>query len=358
MGLITQKIESTNLNTCNAKASCDAALHKKNNVGIVLGKNNNEIGDSFQNNAANVEQNEALEDKKNSKLKKGLIIGGAILATVAIAIGATYLIKQKRSAKPIEKLTELIDPQKTGVATTMPTLESLSKAGLSTDPPEFLYHLTNKKNYESMLKTKRLWQGYDKCSGRSVFTFELDNFHKNWNKILDSDVEMKARLLKQAAKRGDDVVLLQIPTNVLKKDKLFIRSQNAYFRCMEKSIYDYNDEKIAKIFTPENRKIVQEGKTTFEKLVSDFYKTLVTKNEAPLTAEHILGETPAGFASLLTTKGEPIEYLYREDIMMDSVKKIGEIKLSDYEGLSQTDLIKKTFSKLFKGVTTIFDNHN
>ena len=97
MGLITQKIESTNLNTCNAKTSCDAERHKKNNVGIVLGKNNNEIGDSFQNNAANVEQNEALEDKKNSKLKKGLIIGGAILATVAIAIGATYLIKQKRS---------------------------------------------------------------------------------------------------------------------------------------------------------------------------------------------------------------------------------------------------------------------
>lgn len=355
MGLLTQKVESKNLNTYNTETSCDAAFYKKNNVGVVLGKNNNEIGDSFQNNAANVEQNEAIDDKKKSKLKKGLIIGGVILATVAVAVGAAYLIKQKRSAKPIEKLTELIDPQKAGVATTMPTLESLSKAGLSTEPPEFLYHLTSKENYESMLETKRIFQGYDKCSGRSVFTFELGNFHQHWDKILDTEVELKAKLLKQAAKRGDDVVLLQIPTSTLKKDRLFIRSQNAYFKCFKKSIYDYNEEKIAKIFTPENKRIVKEGKTTFEKLVSDFYKILIKENEAPLTAKHILGETPAGFASLLSAKGEPIEYMYREDIMMDAVKKIGEIKLSDYEGLSQTDLIQKAFSKLFKGVTTIFD---
>ncbi|MBR3605773.1 MAG: hypothetical protein IKL52_07075 [Candidatus Gastranaerophilales bacterium] len=346
MGISTQEIKSSNP-VINYNST---SYSGQKDFNITLAQNNDIIGDSFE------RTTQDKETKKN-KLKKGLIIGGIALGAIAIGIGIAYLTKQKRYINnPLDDLTKLLDPQGTGVVTKMPSLDDLTKAGLSTKEPEFLYHLTNKSNYECMLKTGHIWQGYDKFSGHSIFTIELDNFLKNWNQILDSDIEMKAKLLKQAAKRGDDVILLQIPTKSLKKEKLFIRSENAYFKYFQNKIYDYDDAKRALLFTPENRTLVNEGKTSFTEIVANFYRKLILKNESPLVAKHLLGETPAEFASLLDAKGEALEYLYREEIMMDSVKKIGEIKLSDYDGLSEIDLIKKAFGKLFNGITNAFNN--
>lgn len=247
----------------------------------------------------------------------------------------------------ISKIDKIVDPNNTGKATRLPSLSELEKFGVSTDVPEYLYHLTSKENYQSMLASGKLKQGFDHYCGSAVFAFDFNNFNKNWNNILDSDVNMKDKLLKQAAKFGDDVVLLKIPTKFLDKGKMFVRSENAFFKVSESDLYDKRE--IQKfVLTPENRLLIETGKTTFGDLFLKRSRDLVLKNETPLTASHFLGEIPVEYANLLDCKGEAVEYLYREDIPISFVSKLGEIKLSDYSEMSVKERVEQAYSKLFQ----------
>lgn len=248
---------------------------------------------------------------------------------------------------PLKEVDDLVVSSVTGKATRLPTLVELEKLGVSTELPEYLYHMTSKKNYESMLASGKLEQGFDHYCGQAVFAFDADNFKKNWNNILDSNVCMKEKLLKQAAKFGDEVVLLKIPTKILNKDKLFVRSENVVFDKLSANIYDKRDIQNF-VLTPENRKLMDARITTFGDLFLKRTRELILQNESPLTASHLLGETPVEYAELLDNKGEPIEYLCREDIPMSSVIKLGDVKLSDYKDLSVQDRVKNAYLKLFQ----------
>ena len=98
----------------------------------------------------------------------------------------------QNSKKPsdLRKIDKLADSNNTGKPTRLPTISELEECGISTELPEFLYHLTSKENYKSMLKTGMLNQGFDHYCGSAVFAFDFDNFDKNWNNIPNTDVNI------------------------------------------------------------------------------------------------------------------------------------------------------------------------
>jgi len=96
--------------------------------------------------------------------------------------------------------------------------------------PRFIYHMTSKSNYESMLLDGIIKTSPEPLIGRGVFTTELTNFFKRWrnNRSWDND-SLQERLIQQVSKGSDEIVILRIPTASLDSDKLIVRSQNRLF---------------------------------------------------------------------------------------------------------------------------------
>lgn len=328
----------------NSRAVTNHRIDVVNNLKSAKIADDKKIIDSFCSSMSSEKVLDCPQDKELSGLQKIFKFFGGVLSGLSSDL---KLKESKQQTNAIKKLDKLIVSENTGKATRLPTIAELEKCGLSIAPPEFLYHMTSKKNYEAMLATGKLEQGFDHYCGKAVFAFDSDNFTKNWNNILDSDVCMKDKLLKQAAKFGDDVVLLKIPTSVLNKDKMFVRSENVVFDKLSANIYDKRDIQNF-VLTPENRKLMDARITTFGDLFLKRTRELILQNENPLTASHLLGETPVEYAPLLDYKGEPVEYLYRDDIPISSVVKLGEVTLSDYKDLSVKDRVKNAYLKLFQ----------
>ena len=190
-----------------------------------------------------------------------------------------------------------------------------SRKGGRRSVPRFLYHVTSKTNYESMLKDGFINASHDanpitNLSG--VFMFDLKNFTKRWcNTGFKFDktnpFSLAKGLLLKSASNNSDIVVLKIPTKDLSLDKLKCRTQD------------------------------------------------ITSNPS---ISHILDGDFAIRQKHYTGKKQPIEYIFQEPIPMSSVQKIGEantgVSLENMINIMDPDMyknfdIKNTLTNLFKG---------
>ena len=107
------------------------------------------------------------------------------------------------------------------------------------DLPRYLYHMTTKQNYDSMLKSGKIYTSHDAgmSSLEGVFMFDMQNFSKRWANTMIQTPNAKANLgtallckniteFKNMTK-GIDIVLLKIPTKGMDISKLKVRPQLA-----------------------------------------------------------------------------------------------------------------------------------
>ena len=92
--------------------------------------------------------------------------------------------------------------------------------------PEFLYHLTNKSNFNKIVESGEIKPSKDIIDG--VFMFDMADFQKNWIgcKYSSTPQPISLSLLLQAIKYDDGLVLLKIPTEKLDTAKIRIRPQD------------------------------------------------------------------------------------------------------------------------------------
>lgn len=105
--------------------------------------------------------------------------------------------------------------------------------------PRYLYHITNKANYEKILQEGVIKAAHDTAPETNlsgVFMFDLKNFTKRWchmgfdigtNSGENLLTLAKALFIKSSSK-SSDIVVLRIPTRNLPLDKLKCRMQSAY----------------------------------------------------------------------------------------------------------------------------------
>lgn len=101
--------------------------------------------------------------------------------------------------------------------------------------PRYLYHLTSKKNYDSILKTGMLnaYQDTDTTTNlNGVFLFDLTNFLKRWCNIGfsfnsgNTPFSLAKALFLNTIIKDPNIVLLKIPTKNLPTDMLRCRVQD------------------------------------------------------------------------------------------------------------------------------------
>lgn len=161
--------------------------------------------------------------------------------------------------------------------------------------PRYIYHLTNQKAYDSILKDGfiRTSENDPYTIKRGIHAIELSNFIKHWleNKswAYCSDCLQEA-LLREVVKwtrsllpNADKLVILRIPTANLDKNQLAIRGQDTFFEFN-------NPNKKKRVVTPE-----------------------------------LLGLTPASEAQRYKKKKKAIEYIYYDNIPIQNVEHIGNI---------------------------------
>lgn len=146
--------------------------------------------------------------------------------------------------------------------------------------PRFLYHITSKKNYESMLKSGEIRTSHDAyldSNLEGVFMFDLKNFAKRWTSTFFKfkEADEKFNLGSALVCKNSDIVLLKVPTRKMNVDKLKIRVQD--------------DTKVN---------------------------------------YHTLNGDSAKFQTLYTRRKKPIEYIYNQNIDISDVQKIGEVNLN------------------------------
>ncbi|MDR1327584.1 MAG: hypothetical protein LBJ74_04180 [Heliobacteriaceae bacterium] len=187
--------------------------------------------------------------------------------------------------------------------------------------PRFLYHLTNKGNYQSILKDGVMKALPDDFFGNGVFMTELPNLFKRWStKANWFGANLKEKLLEQAAKGSNEIVILKIPTSKLNKTKLKIRSQDKCFDWLRSDA--------------EKCKSAEEFRSLFPE-----YK-------------HIFEGDKALLAKLYKQRKESLEYIYPSDILISNVKKIGEVDVTALRATSEYDPSKpmrSIFTKLLEG---------
>ena len=88
--------------------------------------------------------------------------------------------------------------------------------------PRYLYHVTNEKNYNSIMKDgviKTSHDAYLESNLNGVFLFDLKNFLKfwcnTWFSVSDSLVSLSMALFSRCAYRNPKIVILRIPTKNL-----------------------------------------------------------------------------------------------------------------------------------------------
>lgn len=101
--------------------------------------------------------------------------------------------------------------------------------------PRYLYHLTSKDNYASMLKDgfiKTNRDSFPETNISGIFMFEMANFIKRWvhsfiffNDI-KTDISLAKSLFAKVAISNPNLVLLKIPTRKLNKDNFLCRVQS------------------------------------------------------------------------------------------------------------------------------------
>ena len=202
--------------------------------------------------------------------------------------------------------------------------------------PRFIYHLTNKKNYNSMLNDGMIKTSSDPLFGNGIFATELTNLFKRWreNNVWGKR-SLQEQLLNFTAKGEDELVMLKIPTSTLNHDKLAARSQNILF---DWSSNDFN--KIESLLTKALLKHSSQKSgwdEKFGKLIRAYYKF---PSHATKKSAHLIIGIPAKDASLYKQRKQALEYIYKENIPMSQVEKIGEINVKELRKSAEYDPIR------------------
>lgn len=105
--------------------------------------------------------------------------------------------------------------------------------------PRYLYHLTNKKNYNSMLSSGVIKVHHDADETtmlNGVFMFDMINFVKRWcnvgldlgkiySELAGKKLSLAKALFIRTSINDSNLVLLKIPSKLLDKNKLRCRTQ-------------------------------------------------------------------------------------------------------------------------------------
>lgn len=215
--------------------------------------------------------------------------------------------------------------------------------------PRFIYHITNRQNYESMLQDGVIRaSGDDFFMDKGVFAIELTNFFKRWRKDKSWDLaSLQEELIKHIAKRKDDIVILRIPTEKLNHKFLKVRSQNRLLG------FGFS-EKGGKIIDSVEDRINESGLTGVKRsrLVRRLSFDSIKENFGQDAAEHLILGSSACNAKHFTEKKEAIEYVYRNSIPISDVEKIGEVNVAELRKTAEYDPIRpirSIFSALLDG---------
>lgn len=123
--------------------------------------------------------------------------------------------------------------------------------------PRYLYHVTSKQNYESMLRSGYIEARKDCTEMKGVFMFDIINFLKRWVNTCTNKLNLGTCLiLKPAADNGNEVdtVLLRISTKNMDINKLKIRPQDIARPSSDSAVYQsvYTRRKIPIEYIYEN----------------------------------------------------------------------------------------------------------
>ena len=148
--------------------------------------------------------------------------------------------------------------------------------------PRYLYHVTNEKNYNSIMKDgviKTSHDSYLESNLNGVFLFDLKNFLKHWCNtwfsVSEGLISLSQALFSRSAYREPKIVVLRIPTKNLDTKNL---------RCR----VELDDE---------------------------------------MPEAHILNGDTALNQKHYTRNKRPIEYIYQKVIPADIVKKVGNANI-------------------------------
>ena len=203
--------------------------------------------------------------------------------------------------------------------------------------PRFLYHLTTKESYESILKDGFIKESTTDIAQKGVFAIDLNNFFKCWSKKKANDDEsLIEKLITYIGEGKESLVILKIPTNILNQNELIIRSQKICFGAVE----EFKDKLFAAL---KNSRIQNPEEARKRALVEAL---------PPKFAHHIIKGAPALQARLFKMRKEAIEYIYPHEIPIGNIKKIGEInitKIFSDKNFSMEYPLKSFFTELLKG---------
>ena len=213
--------------------------------------------------------------------------------------------------------------------------------------PRFIYHMTTKSNYESILKDGMIKTSSEGLIGNGIFTTELTNFFKHWRKNSSwGNSSLQEQLLLHVSKGEDEIIILKIPTAKLSPDKLVIRSQNKLFSWL-------NSNNADKIFEAvENFVNQQNGTLDWLNRIRNLYKKLLLKKESRYLTEHLTTGAPAKMSGLYKQRKEALEYIYLDNIPISDAKKIGEVDIKALRKTAEYDPVRpmrSIFTNLLKG---------
>lgn len=216
--------------------------------------------------------------------------------------------------------------------------------------PRFIYHMTNKKNYEAMLADGVIKPSYDALIGKGVFATELTNLFKRWKNSSSWGFEsLQEQLIRQVARGTDEIVMLKIPTAKLDTNKLVVRSQNRLFN------WAFSD-KGAAAFSQSSKKFNRMDGDNWLQKVREFYKNIIKKQLTNDYAEHLTSGAPAKMSGLYKQRKEAIEYVYFDNIPISDVEKIGEVNIKTIRKTAEYDPVRpmrSVFTKLLQGTPEV-----
>ncbi len=160
--------------------------------------------------------------------------------------------------------------------------------------PEYLFHLTTKDNYKSILQDGYIKKSHDRILNKdAVFLIEKNNYLTEWSKVFVDKDNLKNRLIEHV-NLGDESVVLKITTKNLHLKKLFVRNQKKFFM-----LYNGQYDELPK------------NPLKFIRMITD--------------AIHLRFGTPA-FIKKFFNKHKPYEYIYKDKIETNNIAGIIPLK--------------------------------
>lgn len=225
--------------------------------------------------------------------------------------------------------------------------------------PKYLYHMTTKQNYRAIMKDGFLRTHNDRLCGQGVFIFDIKNYFEKWKDVFSEQrgKNFTELLLDQVSKRRNKIVMLRIPTDKLDIDKLAIRSQNRLHK------YCYTDI-VRKEIEPEATvlaNLFQRGEEGEELLLRKKFMQETSKDHNLPDVDHCFNGAPALEAQQY--EQEAIEYIYRDNIPISDIEKVGEVDkmwCKFFRKYGGSKPVKSIFDRMLKGTpeaqaTTLLD---